>query len=350
MRLLSAIFMLGLLVGWVARDPAAAPVAAANDLGLAQGYRAEVVADGLMNPSFVSFRPGSGELTICDTGNGRVLLIGEDGSRHALIQGMAVEYWKPMPDGQDLYRVGPLSAVWINDSTLAVTDGGMPDGQEAVIFFHISGYAAEERGRTNTIGPTTDLADDKGEGNLTGMSLSADGRRLWVCGQGSDVRTWLLRADIEQRTLETFIAAGDHDTGARAPMQALPWRGNVLVVYSGESAVNDGMIIEWDIERRVPLNIWKLPELVDPMGLAQIPGTANEFVVADNNWDLRQVNQGKLARVRLLDEGRKELKIIADRLLGPVHCAFGPDGRLYVTSLGEEFDSDKGKVLAISGF
>lgn len=348
MRTLAAISAIALLCGCVAREQPAAQRTV--DIGLADGYSATIVASGLMNPSFVSFRPGSGAMTICDTGNGRVLLLRENGVMETLVGNMTVEYWKPMPEGQDLYRVGPLSAVWIDESTLAVTDGGKPDGEESVIFYRVSGYTSEEMGRTNTIGPTTDDEDDLGEGNLVGMNVSADGEWLWVCGQGSDARAWMLRANIEQRTLETFVSALEHQTGGRAPMQALPWRGNLLVVYSGESAVNDGMIIEWDITERKPLNTWNLPELVDPMGIARIPGSADEFIVTDNNWNLNRVNEGKLALVKLGDGGKKELSIIAHKLLGPVHCAFGPDRRLYVTCLGEEFDSDKGAVLAISGF
>lgn len=348
MRILAVISAIALLCGCVAREQPAAQRTV--DIGLTNGYSATVVASGLMNPSFVSFRPGSGAVTICDTGNGRVLLLRENGAIEKLVDGMTVEYWKPMPEGQDLYRVGPLSAVWIDDGTLAVTDGGKPDGQESVVYYRVSGYAAEETGRTNTIGPTTDLEIDLGEGNLSGMSVSADGNWLWVCGQGSDDRTWMLRSNIAERTLETFLAAGDHEISARAAMQALPWRGNLLVLYSGESAVNNGMIVEWDINTREPLTVWKLPELVDPMGMAQVPGAADEFIVTDNNWNLNRVNEGKLARVKLGDGGEKTLSVIADKLLGPVHCAFGPDGRLYVTCLGEEFDSDKGVVLAVSGF
>jgi len=72
--------------------------------------------------------------------------------------------------------------------------------------------------------------------------------------------------------------------------------------------------------------------------------------VTDNNWDLREVKSGRIARVRLHDNGQAQVTVIATQVPGPVHCAFGPDGRLYVTCLGDEIDKDKGLVISIKGF
>ncbi len=41
--------------------------------------------------------------------------------------------------------------------------------------------------------------------------------------------------------------------------------------------------------------------------------------------------------------------MIAENLHGPVSCAFGPDGDLYIAQLGSEFDKDKGQIVAVSG-
>src|SRR5690606_36748171 len=135
-----------------------------------------------------------------------------------------------------------------------------------------------------------------------------------------------------------------------SPMQALSWRGHVLVVYSGAGGKDDGVIVEWDAATRTVVNQWALPGLVDPMCIAQVPGQPNQFAITANNWKLEGVNHGKVALVTLGAEGVVETQVLADRIMGPVHCAFGPDGRLYVTSLGTQLDSDKGQVIAISGF
>ncbi len=53
--------------------PTPTPAGPTIDVGLSGGYTATVVMAKLMNPSCVSFSP-NGELTICDSGNGRVIV------------------------------------------------------------------------------------------------------------------------------------------------------------------------------------------------------------------------------------------------------------------------------------
>ena len=43
------------------------------------------------------------------------------------------------------------------------------------------------------------------------------------------------------------------------------------------------------------------------------------------------------------------MQVLGRNLRGPVSCAFGPDGRLYVAQLGEAFDQGVGNVLALDG-
>jgi hypothetical protein len=62
------------------------------------------------------------------------------------------------------------------------------------------------------------------------------------------------------------------------------------------------------------------------------------------------VKPGRLARVSLPPKSEEaKVRVIADNLQGPVSCAFGPDGDLYIAQLGAEFDKDKGQVIAVSG-
>jgi WD40 repeat protein len=311
-----------------------------------------VVADGLTNPAFVSFRPGTGNVTICDSGKGRVLMI-EDGLQKTIVDGMDTEFWKTLPDGSKAYKVGVQAALWLSPQRLIITDGGKPDGQETVAVYHISSLGPAkntEKVRTNTIGPTGGGDTDKGEGNLSGVCLMPDGRTLYVCSHGNDTRSWVLKADLQTGKLETALSADEHGIEVNAPMQALPWRGNLLVSYSGAGGKDDGLIVEWDLASGKPVNQWRMTGMPDPMGMALIPGTANQFAVTNNNWRLDGVNRGTVAIVTLEDKPLAETQVIARGLLGPVHCAFGPDSRLYVTCLGAEYDKDEGLVIAISGF
>ncbi len=60
---------------------------------------------------------------------------------------------------------------------------------------------------------------------------------------------------------------------------------------------------------------------------------------------------GHIARVKLAaGSDTADVTVIATKVPGPVACAFGPDCRLYVTALGEMFDTDKGFLMAIGGF
>ena len=123
----------------------------------------------------------------------------------------------------------------------------------------------------------------------------------------------------------------------------------VYVLYSGAGGKADGTVVLWDAKTKKPKARWTLPGIIDPMGMANIPGT-KDFVVVDNNWGLEKVNPGRLARITLGDGGgAATVTMIGAKLMGPTSCAFGPDGKLYVSLLGPEFDANKGSVVAING-
>lgn len=322
------------------------------DIGLVDGYRATLVADGLMNPSAVSFRPGDGALTICDSGNGRIVVATATGLK-TVVDGMQTEYWKTLEDGSQAFKLGPLAIAWRDNDHLLVTDAGAKDGAETVVTWELSSAGIEHNSvtaRTNPITATSDDPADKGEGNLTGITLMPDGNIFYVCGQGSDAKSWVLRGNLKENKLETAFSADEHGIATNSPMQALPWRGNLLVIYSGAGGKEDGLVVEWDLKTGKPLNQWPLPGLFDPMGIALVPGSKDRFAVTDNNWALQDVNAGRLALVTLDSDKPAKIEVIADRLRGPVHCAFGPDGRLYVTCLGARYDAGKGQVVAVEGF
>lgn len=318
------------------------------DLGLSEGYSAVVVQDGLNNPSGVTFSP-KGELTICDSGNGRVIVV-RDGEAVDYATGFETEYWKPAAEGApDRFKLGPLSAVWIGD-TLIVSDGGKKDGHETLLFFESSGPASGAEA-TNSIPPTSEDELDMGEGNLTGFSLTPDQKTIYVAGQGADAKTWVLACDVATKNLEPVFSADDHGITVNSPMQThVLESGAVLALYSGAGGKEDGLLVQWNPETKQPDRMWTIPGLIDPMGFAPIPGTS-DYAAVDNNWSLTEVQEGKLARISLPEGGGEaQVEVIGTKLLGPVSCAFGPDGRLYITQLGEKFDSNVGSVVAVSGF
>ncbi|MCL4731283.1 MAG: hypothetical protein KJ044_12705 [Planctomycetes bacterium] len=313
------------------------------DVGAVEGIKVTVVARNLSNPTHVSFRPGDGALTVCDSANGRVLLI--DGKTTVLHQGMQTEYWKKISPTENYYKIGPLFCLWLNESDHVVGDGGGPDGQETLIF-----HVGKNAFATNAQSPTQpENKSDLGEGNFVGPVLSPDGKTIYAASHGNDARSWIVRVDVKTRKLEHFISSDEAGVEVNAPMQCLIVRDRLLVLYSGAGGKDDSRVVEYDLKAKRPVDQWALPGLVDAMGIAPIPGRPDEYAVVDNNWDLTSVKKGKLARVKLAPGRDAGIKILADNLRGPVHCAFGPDGRLYVACLGTMFDESNGEVIAISG-
>lgn len=350
--------LIPLLLAACVAKPAKAPIAPEireTKIGLADGYRAYVVAEGLNNPSFVSFHP-DGRLTVCDSGNGRVVTV-EVGLLTPVVDRLHTEYWKVYKNdaGEEVkaFKIGPLAAHWLGLSKLVLTDGGLKDGEESLATYEISADGPSQNkivGRTNVVPPTTGDTADKGEGNLSGMCVMPDGDTYYVCGQGYDGKSWVLGGSLKEGTLEPMMSADENGIKVNSPMQVVPWGENILVIYSGAGGEDDGLLVEWNPKAKQPVNQWELKGLRDPMSIAQIPGTSNQFVVTDNNWSLTQVNPGKLAIVTIEADKPAATRIIATDIYGPVHCAFGPDRRLYVSCLGKNFDSNLGHVVAITGF
>ena len=319
------------------------------DIGLTLPYSTSVFLDGLNNPSCVTFRP-DGTLTVCDSGNGRVILVSDDGEVTDYITGFKTEYWKVDANtGEKRFKLGPLSAVWIDQDTLAVTNAGLGDGSETVVFYDGPGTANSGKA-TNSVGPTTEDSKDKGEGNLTGLSLSSDRSTLYVAGQGSDAATWILSADVGTRKLSTAFSADKAGIAVNSPMDTMVLdNGDVLALYSGAGGKDDGIIVQWNPESGSVTGQWTLPGLTDPMGFAQMPNNPQQLVVVDNNWALTEVKDGRAAMV-VLTEGQDEaiVNVVADRLKGPVSCAFSPSGEFYIAQLGPKFDANQGQIIKVS--
>lgn len=305
--------------------------------------KVQTVLRGLVNPSSVSFN-ADGELTVCDARGLVVVLKGDQAMNY--VSGFDTEHWKSNEEGKKWYAVGPLSAIW-SDSTLIVTDAGKADGEETLLFFDAKGKASSGT-KTNSVPPTSDDPADKGEGNLTGMSLSQDGSTVYVCGQGFDGKSWVLAGDVASKELKPLLSADDNGIETNSPMQTVVGDDNTLyVLYSGAGGKADGLIVRWDLGTKKPSGQWTLPGVINPMGMAHVDG--DKFAVVENNWALNQTNQGRVLVVTLGEPGEAAISETGVSLDGPVACGFGPDNRLYVTQLGEEFDKPVGSVVAISG-
>ncbi len=301
----------------------------------------------LNNPSSVSIFSIPNILdiiTICDSGNGIVIAAPiPTPNQTKNVTNFDTEHWKvDKATGTKRFKLGPLSAIWLGGRTLAVTDGGKKDGEETILFFTDPGDASTGKA-SNAVA---------GEGNLTGMAATEDGKTIYLCGQGSDEKSWVLACDVATKKLTTKFSADDHGITINSPMQVVVQDDNhILVLYSGKGGVKDGLIVQWDLKTGKPSAKWNLPGLVDPMGMAFLPGSKDTLAVVDNNWALTKVNKGQLATVKLTPKAEDAAVTILDNttLQGPVSCAFDSKGTLYVAQLGPQFDQNQGSVVAITG-
>ncbi|MEM1451760.1 MAG: hypothetical protein AAF726_15780 [Planctomycetota bacterium] len=350
MRSRNALIALALLVSCSSSEEGANDLVGPGEVP--DEVEVEVLLDGLNNPSGIDFGP-DGRMLVCaagpgrEHGNGRVIVWTPEATEEYLT-GFPTEFWKVGKDGQpDRFKLGPLDAAWLPNGNVIVSNGGLGDGADHLLVFTGPGDASQGR-PTNAIPPTSDDTADKGEGNFTGFSLARDGERLFVCGQGSDAKTWLLVCDHEKAELSTFASADDNGIATNSPMDSLSWGGDeVLVLYSGAGGVDDGLVVSWSLKTRKPTAQWTLPGLTDPMGMDRIPGT-NALAIVDNNWRLDAVETGRLAQVTLPPGGGEaKVELLPVELRGPTACRFGQDGRLYVTQLGPQIDAGMGSVIAI---
>jgi|GEM_PF-1309991 len=329
---------------------------ASKRFGLSEGYSVSVAFDGgLNNPSDISFSP-AGTPTIADSGNGRVLLV-EDGKLVEAITGFDTEFWKGNPDA---FKVGPLSAVWVDEETLAVTDGGKKDGQETVNLYYMkdgkfgdgNAYSDDASKIFSNPVSTDHNAGWTNEGNLCGMCADDLGANIYVCGQGSDDKTLVLHMDVASFEMKPLLSADEHDIAINSPMETLiTSEGNLLVLYSGAGGVADGLMVLWDLETLKPIAQYDLGKhgINDPMSMALVQGTDATYAVVDNNWALDKVQPGTLSLVTLKADSMVEVETIATKLEGPVACAFDQGGDLWITQLGSMFDQNKGNVIVVSG-
>src|SRR5207249_11307458 len=105
-----------------------AAVAGFAGLALAQNAKVEEVVNSLSNPCGVAVQPGSGQVYLTDSANGRVCRV-NNGKLEDVITGSPKDTYGKGP----FYDIGPLGLVFSSDGkSLIVGDGGYKDGEECV--------------------------------------------------------------------------------------------------------------------------------------------------------------------------------------------------------------------------
>lgn len=303
------------------------------------------LAEGLAHPTGVAVQPETGAVFVAESGAGRIVRI-DDGKAVPVVTGSKLDVYGKGPE----YKIGPLGLTFLDTDRLVTVDGGLPDGEELVRLFLLSGGSTEYNTPSSKAGPLPAIGDVPAEGNF--YAVVSNGKDLFITSNGDDAKGWVHRCRIastkELGKLERFIATKEA-TGVDAPVGiTMSPRGEIVVGQMGEiSQAGDSLITFYSARGKKLLNL--KTGLNDIAGVAYSPKTGRLYAV-DFSWI--DLDAGGLFRLDKVDAGRSdEIKAVKMApLYRPTALAFAPDGTLYLAVIGEdnEDESRNGKILKVA--
>lgn len=307
----------------------------------------------LLNPSGIAIRPGTGEIFISDSGALRVLRFDPASGKSETVIG---NYPKDVYGKGPMYDIGPLGLLFLDKDTLAVGDGGLPDGSELVRIYTVPPKGKklnfdETKYQTGPLGPGED--SPMGEGNF--YQLAEVGGTVYITSNGDDTKGWLLKFDLKDGKpgkLVTGIAT-KVATGVDAPVGiTTDKQGRLVVGQMGEVNIpGDSLLTIYD-PKTGELVAKAETGLSDIAALAYSPKTGKLYCV-DFAW--AKPADGGLFRLDVSQEKGKPMSVNAVKIASldkPSAMAFAADGTLYVTVFGtqaEGSDARPGKLVKLSG-
>ncbi len=312
------------------------------------------VLTNLLNPTGVAIQPGTGAIFIADSGALRVLRFDAKSQKSETVIN---EFPKDVYGKGPKYDIGPLGLAFLDQNTLVVGDGGLPDGSELVRVYTVPapGQKINADHMKQKLGPIAPGEDSqKGEGNFYAVAVGAGG--IYVTSNGDDTKGWILKADRTPQGLgkltpfiKTKVA-----TNVDAPVGITTNKeGNLVVGQMGEINVpKDSLLTIYDPKSGSMLANAETG-LYDIAGVAFSPKTGKLYAV-DFAW--MDTTQGGLFRLDMTNAGGK-MTVKATKIVSldkPSSLAFGPDGKIYVTLLGTAkegapADTRPGKLVTVVG-
>ncbi|MFO1066865.1 MAG: hypothetical protein U0892_23670 [Pirellulales bacterium] len=300
------------------------------------GLKVETIVEGLDNPAGLAIQPETGVVFVSESGASRVVKI-VDGKAEPVVTDFPVDVYGKGPK----YNIGPLGLLFINQNTLVVGGGDLPDGEEQLRVFDLKDLKEPLKADKSKLSKTLAAEGDiKGEGNFYALAATPDA--IYVTCNGDDTKGWVSKATIKDGEItgyERYLATKEA-TEIDAPVGiTISPRGELVVGQMGEITVpNDGLITFYDAASKEMLLNLKT-NLHDITALAYSP--RGQLYALDFAW--ADTKQGGLFQI--LADGDKGVKTKKIKELDkPTAMAFDAEGALYITVIGEE---KKGKLLKI---
>ena len=318
----------------------------------AQDAIPEVIATGLSTPSGVAIQPNTGHVFVADSGAGRIVRVIK-GNVEAVITDFPGEGYGNGPT----YNIGPLGLLFLDENTLIVGGGGLPDGEDMIRVFTVPGVGQEPIKASDTLGDafslkaSGDKRDDDakpGEGNFYGLARGSRG--VFVTCNGDDQQGWVALATLTQgnritkfeRSIATKVA-----TNVQAPVAATSSpQGYLTIGQMGVTRNVKDSLLTFYSEVGTKLGVYRTG-LNDITGLAYGPRHKRLFAL-DFNWANPKL--GGLYKLVDMKNDTKCEAVLMSRLEKPTALAFTTDGDCYITLAGSAKPADgkpDGKLIII---
>jgi DNA-binding beta-propeller fold protein YncE len=319
----------------------------------ADNISVETLLTGLNNPCGVAIRPSDSneryEIFVAESGAGRILRVASGPEKPTATD--VVTGFSTTELGEGGLPVGPIGLMFLDRRRLVA--GISTADSASVQLFELTDDAAtlqaDAAKQEVKLKSTRDIPNHAyAIARIRANEIVRDALVMtrFANDQGGDLQSIVLRADTLAETTP-FAKSGDSN-GSPAAI-AIGDSGYVVVGWVGSlSQPGDSRLAFYD-----PANGKRLMELKtnlhDVLGLAYSPQTGNLYA-ADAAWldakkgGVFRIDAAHAARASECDAVR-----IVD-VIRPTALAFGPDGALYVTALGDlENGESRGQLIKITG-
>ena len=314
----------------------------------AQDAIPEIVVQGLNNPSGVAIQPNTGHVFVADSGAGRIVrVIGV--KAEPVITNFPTENYGTNPT----YKIGPLGLLFLDEETLVVGGGGLPDGKDLLRVFKVPTVGEEPIKASETFGNPIGLpADDPeqldakpGEGDFYGLAQGSKG--IFVTCNGDDTQGWVSLATLNpNKQINTFSRsiATTAATVVDAPVAITisPERYLAIGQMGEVEDIQDSLLVFYS-QSGTKLGVYRTG-LNDITGLAYGP-RHNRLFALDFNW--ANPKRGGLYKLVKMNSDTECEPVLMSQLEKPTALAFTQTGDCYITLAGSANGKPDGKLIII---